>query len=131
LTAVRAYGGLLEHPEGSHAFKKFSLPIPEWGGGWTQPDLFGGSSCCVSQGHYGHRARKATWLYAVSSHLPELIWGPAKDKVRMDLGFHSAEERRRFIKTRVCQRLSKRQRLLTPVPFRDVLIEIAAKAKGE
>lgn len=129
LAAVRMFGGVLEHPEASHAFKKFGLPIPEWQGGWTEPDLFGGSSCCVAQGHYGHRARKMTWLYAVSSHLPELTWGPAKDKVRLDLGYHSKEERRRAVRTGVCQRLSKRQRLLTPAPFRDVLLEIARAAR--
>lgn len=125
LAAVRKWGGVLEHPEASHAFKRFGLPIPKWGGGWTDPDLFGGSSCCVSQGHYGHRARKMTWLYAVRAPLPELIWGPAIGMTRLDLGYHSAEERRRAIRTGVCQRLSKRQRLLTPEPFRELLLGIA------
>lgn len=126
LKAVRTWGGVLEHPEASHAFKKFCLPIPEFNGGWTQPDLFGGSSCCVAQGHYGHRAQKMTWLYAVAPVLPELKWGRAPGKVRLDLGYHSAEERRRATRTEVCQRLSKRQRLLTPTEFRDLLISIAA-----
>ena len=125
LAAVRKYGGVLEHPEASHAFKKFGLPIPDWNGGWTEPDLYGGSSCCVSQGHYGHAARKATWLYAVRTELPELIWGPSKNGLRLDEGFHSKEERTRAIRTGVCQRLSKRQRLLTPLPFRDLLLQIA------
>lgn len=131
LASVRKHGGVVEHPEASHAFKWFGLPIPGWSGGWTQPDLWGGSSCCVSQGHYGHRARKMTWLYVVRTALPELIWGPAKDKTRLDLGFHSAEERRRVIKTGICQGLSKRQRLLTPIPFRDLLIEIATSANSD
>lgn len=60
LASVRKHGGVLEHPEATHAFKWFGLPIPSWSGGWTQPDLWGGSSACVSQGHYGHRARKMT-----------------------------------------------------------------------
>ena len=67
-------------------------------------------------------------LYVVKAQLPELTWGPAVDKARMDLGFHSKEERRRFIKTGVCQRLSKRQRLLTPLAFRDLLLSIARTA---
>lgn len=129
LDSVRKWGGVLEHPEASHAFKRFSLPIPEWAGGWTEPDLFGGCSCCVSQGHYGHAARKMTWLYAKAPALPDLIWGPAENKMRLDEGFHTAAERRRIIKTGVCQRLSRRQRLLTPLPFRDLLISIAGGAR--
>lgn len=124
LTSVRRYGGVLEHPEASQAFHFFGLPIPKWGGGWTEPDRYGGRSCCVAQGNYGHMARKMTWLYAVVDHYPELKWGPTASKVRMDLGFHSKEERARAIKTGVCQRLSKRQRTLTPEPFRDLLINL-------
>lgn len=125
LKAVRKWGGVLEHPEASHAFKRFGLPIPNWHGGWTARDGFGGASCCVAQGHYGHMGRKMTWLYAVRTELPELVWGPCEKRIRMDQGFHSKEERARLIKTGVCQRLSHRQRLLTPEPFRDLLIRIA------
>lgn len=125
LMAVRKYGGVLEHPEASHAWKHHGLETPPWHGGWVMADDWGGWTCCVSQGHYGHAARKMTWLYAVCTDTPELIWGPAQDKTRLDLGYHSAEERRRAIKTGVCQRLSKRQRTLTPIPFRDLLLSIA------
>jgi len=130
LKSVRTYGGVLEHPEASHAFKKFGLPLPAWKGGWSEPDIFDGRSCCVSQGHYGHPARKMTWLYAVGIEYPELIWGPAKNKMRLDLGYHSAEERRRAIGTGIRQRLSHRQRLLTPEEFRDLLIEMARSVKN-
>jgi hypothetical protein len=126
LAAVRTYGGVLEHPEASHAWSAFALPLPAFNGGWTSPDLYGGYSCCVAQGHYGHAAQKMTWLYVVTRNaLPDLIWGRARNKVRLDLGYHSAEERRRLIRTGVCQRLSKKQRMLTPLLFRDVLISIA------
>ncbi len=76
LSAVRQFGGVLEHPEASKAFKMFGLPIPEWKGGWSEPDLYGGRSCCVAQGHYGHASRKMTWLYAVRHHPPieERFW---------------------------------------------------------
>lgn len=38
-------------------------------------------ACHVEQGHYGHRARKATWLYAVNLRsYPDLIWGPSEAK---------------------------------------------------
>lgn len=127
LWCVRRYGGVLEHPEASHAWKHHSLPKPSRDGGWTPPDLIhGGRSCCVEQGNYGHRARKATWLYACDGEFPELKWGRAPgDFVRLDEGFHSIEERRRAVKTGACQRLSAKQRAATPPEFRDVLLSIA------
>lgn len=127
LAAVRKWGGVLEHPEGSHAFKKYHIPCPPRGAGWI-PCLDGGFVCCVEQGHYGHKARKATWLYAYGVELPKLNWTPSEDKMRLDDGYHSAEERRRAIKTGTVQRLSKRQRAATPLEFRDMLIAIAASA---
>ena len=125
LTSVRTWGGVLEHPEASHAWRIFGLCAPPRHGGWVNADFLGGWTCCVEQGHYGHRARKATWLYAFGTELPPLHWGPSEAESRLDEGFHSAEERRRAIKTGVCQRLSRRQRLATPVPFRDLLLGIA------
>src|SRR5690606_5261243 len=120
LKSVRRYGGVLEHPEGSHAWRAHELNLPPRAGGWVVADWDGGWTCCVEQGHYGHRARKATWLYAVGVELPSLIWGPSEAEARFDEGFHSAEERRRAIRTGVCQRLSKRERAATPIPFRDL-----------
>lgn len=126
LAAVRAFGGVLEHPEGSHAWRHFDLNCPPRGGGWVVADWEGGWTCCVEQGSYGHRARKATWLYAKGAELPSLRWGSAPgDFVRLDEGFHSIEERKRAIKTGACQRLSKNQRAATPIEFRDLLISIA------
>lgn len=129
LAAVRRCGGVLEHPEASHAFKKFGLPIPKWSGGWTEPDTFGGRSACVAQGHYGHKARKMTWLYAILPSYPELIWGPSPPGIRLDLGYHSKEERARAVKTGVCQRLSKNQRAITPEPFAALLIDMAQSCR--
>jgi hypothetical protein len=80
----------------------------------------------VAQGWYGHAAQKLTWLYANGIGNPprDLIWGPCPGMQRLDEGFHSAEERRRIIRTGVCQRLSSRQRQLTPDGFRDLLLEL-------
>jgi len=128
LESVRRWGGVLEHPEASHAWRRYGLNTPPRSGGWVAADLSGGWTCCVEQGHYGHAARKATWLFAYGVHLPSLKWGPSAAKHRLDDGFHPAEERRRAIRTGVCQRLSKRQRAATPVEFRDVLISIASSA---
>lgn len=77
LAAVRKYGGVLEHPKFSYAWKHFKLNIPPRGG-WIMADEHGGFTCCVEQGRYGHWMRKPTWLYAVGCDLPELEWGESK-----------------------------------------------------
>ena len=130
LAAVRRWGGVLEHPEASHAWRAFNLPAPPRGGGWIG-SICGGWTCCVEQGHYGHRARKATWLYARGVELPDLRWGKSAASLRRDAGFHSAEERRRAVKTGACQRMSSRERSATPLPFRDLLLSIARSAHLE
>lgn len=131
LAAVRANGGVLEHPEASHAWRHFGLARPPWHGGWVSAGDGFGWTCCVDQGHYGHRARKTTWLYAVGADLPSLTWGRcanAHPLTRLDAGFHSKEERRRSIKRGTIQRLSKYQAKATPLAFRDILISIARSA---
>lgn len=126
LWAVRTFSGVIEHPEASHAFHYYGLPIPAWRGGWSQPDKYGGRSCCVAQGHYGHLARKMTWLYAVGIDFSiPIIWGPSTGGLRLDEGFHSKEARARAIKTGVGKRLSARQRKITPEPFKELLLKLA------
>jgi len=86
-------------------------------------------TCCVEQGNYGHLAAKATWLYVCGiAVLPELTWGSSGKRILLDDGFHSTEERRRATKTGVCQRLSKRQRAETPIPFRDMLLDMVRRS---
>lgn len=132
LSSVRKHGGVIEHPEGSHAWRAHHLNTPPRSGGWVNADLLGGWTCCVEQGSYGHRARKATWLYAYGIDLPALRWGKAKG--RFDLlgeGYNSKEERARKIKTGICQILSKKQRLATPIEFRDLLISMVKTARSK
>jgi len=130
LRQVRTWGGVLEHPADSHAWRAFGLPPPP-PRGW-QRDVTGGWCCRVEQGHYGHRARKATWLYYVGPVAPPALrWGPsaaAHRLARLDEGFHSTEERRRAVRRGTISRLSKLQRAATPAPFRDVLLQIARLA---
>lgn len=130
LEAVRMWGGILEHPEASHAWAHHGLNKPPKSGGWISADTQGGWTCCVEQGHYGHVARKATWLYAIDVDLPPLIWGPSAGR-RLDEGFHSREERQRAraagVKPR--KRLSTKENLATPIPFRDLLLSIARTAR--
>lgn len=125
MTSVRVWGGVLEHPEASAAWTHFGLNAPPKTGGWIVADFFGGWTCCVEQGHYGHRVRKATWLYANKANLPSLRWGASTGE-RLDEGFHSAAERRRTraagIKPR--PRLSRTENVATPIEFRDLLLSI-------
>lgn len=124
LASVRKYGGVLEHPAASSAWETFGLNRPPRVGGWVNADFEGGWTCCVDQEFYGHRAQKATWLYAVGVQLPQLHWGKGSSRIRLDEGFHSTEERRRLVRTGVCQRLSRHERLATPTPFRDLLLSM-------
>ena len=128
LWAVRTFGGVLEHPEASHAWDWHGMKRPSGEGGWARADRWGWT-CQVEQGHYGHPARKKTWLYArvwYPWQLPELKWGPSSGR-RLDEGFHSKEERAaaRAAGVPPRPRLSKVENLTTPKPFADVLLGIA------
>ena len=131
LLAVNLWGGVLEHPAGSSAWAAFGLAKPPRAGGWVHTRF--GWTCCVDQGHYGHRASKATWLYAAHRD-NELLWQPA-DMVwgaagkTLPLEGLSLERRARQIKTGVVQNLSHKQRKATPPSFRDVLLRIALSAR--
>jgi hypothetical protein len=130
IASVRRWGGVLEHPEGSKAWKHFGLVDPPKRGGWIMAGDGQGWTCCVEQGHYGHRSRKATWLYYVkpwTAPLPAFIWGPSVATARIDEGFHSSEERRaaRARGDVALPRLTDRERAATPLPFRDALLDIA------
>jgi len=133
LSAVRAKGGVLEHPEGSHAFRRFHLRTPRWREGWTHAGDGVGFVCCVAQGNYGHRARKLTWLYAVGCELLDLDWSIPEPRSRLDYGFHSKEERaarKGDVAPRVnATRLTARENLVTPEPFARVLIAMAESAR--
>lgn len=126
LWCTRTFDGVMEHPEASHAWAWFGLPRPPRDGGWVGPDKFGGYSCCVSQGHYGHKGQKLTWLYAVGTKRPELKWGKAPGKQLMEDGYHSKAERARLRKTGICQRMSARQRAATPEEFKELLIDLVS-----
>lgn len=133
LSSVRRFGGVPEHPEASYAWPWFGLHRPPRSGGWVPADLLGGWTCCVEQGHYGHGSRKATWLYGYGipgSELPSLRWGPSAspDRARLDLGFHSKEERLaagRNGRDQAFRRLGRRACTITPEPFAELLLGIA------
>jgi hypothetical protein len=127
LWCVRTFGGVIEHPEASYAWKWFGLNKPPRSGGWIEADSFGGLTCCVEQGHYGHKARKATWLYINGVAPVELIWGKAHGKIKIEDGPHSKEEAIKMRSTpnyKPIKRLSVQERIDTPKLFRNVLIKM-------
>jgi hypothetical protein len=125
LDAVRKYGGVIEHPKGSHAWGRFDLSRPPASGGWVVADFHGGWTCQVDQGNYGHPTQKPTWLYAVGCDLPSLIWGASTPVIPE---WRSERWKARARNDGICVLLSRKQRKATPEPFRDLLISIAKTA---
>lgn len=130
LGAVRAYGGVLEHPMDSKAWPWFNLNSPPREGGWIAADFHGGWTCCVYQGHYGHFAGKGSWLYAVGCDLPELRWGPCEQRIHpRALELHGYEKARRIGMVAMIGGKDKTAiRNGTPPEFRDLLLSIARTA---
>lgn len=131
LAAVRKWGGVLEHPEGSKAWAHFGLAKPPRTGGWVVADNCGGWTCSIEQGRYGHYARKPTWLYAVGCDLPSLDWG------RSAASFPAWAIERHGLE--YCKRAGElafkgggkdsTARIHTPAPFRAVLVAMAKSAR--
>jgi hypothetical protein len=130
LDAVRQWGGVLEHPEGSHAWRAFDLKAPPSDGGWVAADFQGGWTCCIEQGHYGHLSRKATWLYARGVNLPSLRWGSSGQRIHpIALARHGYEKARRIgMMAMVGGKRKTEIRNATPPEFRDLLLSIARSA---
>jgi hypothetical protein len=130
LNAVRKFGGILEHPERSHAWEAFGLKEPPRSGGWVSADFDGGWTCRIEQGFYGHWARKPTWLYAVDCDLPSLEWGITKWEPDAELVARIGLKKAKKL-GEVSSRgggTDSKARIGTPIPFRDLLISIAETA---
>ncbi len=108
LAAVRRFGGVLEHPARSQAWREFHLPIVGRGG-WSMSFDSSGYAAEVDQWYYGFPTRKLTWLYAV--------------------GVTPAHLRGWIQRTpRGCETLWSTERSKTPPAFRDVLLGMARSA---
>lgn len=132
MDGVARFGGVIEHPWGSHAWKHFGINKPPRSGGWIKADEYGGWTCCVEQGRYGHYARKPTLLFVYGvdkEDLPELEWGHGPHRIpQWAIDKYGIE---------YCKKAGEMAfkgggkdssaRIGTPVPFRDLLISIAEK----
>jgi len=130
LSAVRQWGGVLEHPAGSHAWAYFGLVRPPRSGGWVRADNMGCWTCCVEQGRYGHYARKPTWLIAAHCELPELDWGESEPRYDPAVVARMGLKRAKRLGEVGARGGGKDSapRIGTPAPFRDLLISIARTA---
>lgn len=115
---VRRCGGVLEHPARSTLWQAAGLPLP------GSRDDSGGFTFAVCQSDFGHKAKKATWLYVCGiepSALPVL-------PIRLGEASHIlGTSGRRQDGTRSNRRLeiSKIEREATPVDFAAWLYELA------
>ena len=138
LDSVNHWGGVLEHPADSHAWARFGIRKPYRDGGWLPARDFAAQpvtewTCCVYQGHYGHLAGKATWLYVsgvLREDLPALRWGKTEQRLHPKAvekyGYEKA--RRIGMMAMVGGKDKTAIRNATPPEFRDVLLSIARKA---
>ncbi len=126
LNAVRTYGGVLEHPTYSAAWPAYGLPQPPRDGGW-QRGLCGGWACRVEQSRYGHKAKKATWLYAYGVRPPEMRWGAVADWQSTHWVSWCGNNTRGAKRPR----LNAREASQTPQEFADALLGIARSVVPE
>jgi hypothetical protein len=126
LNAVRAWGGVLEHPAHSHAWAKFDLPKPPESG-W-QRTFCGGWVTRVDQGSYGHRGNKPTWLYAVVDDPPAMNW----QRSNQDAGWWIGKGPGDTGKPRsAARRLRRENASKSPPEFRDALLDMARSVQIE
>lgn len=115
LACVRRWGGVLEHPAQSRAFRFHGIPQPA-SRGW-QRTIEGDWITEVDQAAYGHRARKSTWLlYHGQSHPPPLDWRDTKGCLQIG----------NFDKKLPV--MAKSEALATPPAFRELLIAMAERS---
>jgi hypothetical protein len=120
LEAVRAFGGVLEHPADSNAWAAHGLPRPVPGAWQRECSANGGWVCEVWQSAYGHRARKRTWLYYCGKAAPL----PARWE--RPSGTHQVGWFDRSKPT-----LGKREASLSPLEFAEWLVALAEQASDD
>jgi hypothetical protein len=124
LDAVRRFGGVLEHPAHSQAWKHYQLPRPGRHG-WTGSLTDQGVTTEVSQSAYGHSCQKRTWLYAVGVDTDAVALSfaepPATEQVSDFFGHPKGSWLRSSRGTGMTHGESSR----TPLLFRNTLLDLA------
>lgn len=109
LASVRAWGGVIEHPAHSDAWKAFGLLPPN-----SFPDQWGGRTVEINQRDFGHEAIKPTWLYVVG------CWPLPPKPVDLVLP-----------PLRPLENLGKVQRAATPAALAEWLLSVAKSSAKE
>lgn len=123
LQSVRLYGGVLEHPGLSHAWKHYGLTKPTWKG-WRKTGE-NEYTCEVWQSAYGHRARKKTWLLYCGSNPPfELNWERKAGSHVIGGGINTGFSQGR-------PKMQKKEANASPTDFAKTLIKLAEHSKNE
>lgn len=124
LACVREFGGVLEHPGSSNAWKAYGLkrPVKGQGWGWGQQDMYKGMTeytCELFQSAYGHKAAKRTFLLYCGKQPPfQLNW--EKVAGTYQIGWFD----------RIKPTLGKKEASRTPVAFAKELIRLAEWSRG-
>jgi hypothetical protein len=114
LSAVRRFGGVLEHPAFSNAWKEFDLiRPPELGWGHVGDSEW---VCEVWQSAYGHKAQKRTWLFYRGRCPREADW--SRNPGTHQCGWFD----------RIKPTLGKREASETPPLFAEFLVSLARSA---
>lgn len=117
LRSVVEFGGVLEHPFTSKAWKTHGVEIPA-APGWHRYGLHEWT-CQVWQSAYGHRANKATGLLYVGDSRPfDLDW--KRPVGSHQIGYH---DQRGAVRNKPT--VGKKEASATPPAFRDALIALA------
>lgn len=111
---VRDCGGVLEHPARSSLWHRQRLPLPD-----GFPDKYGGYTLQVDQFHWGHRARKRTWLYIVGCKRVELPLLPHREG---EPTYVVATSKRNGLRL---PEMKKSERSNSPIDFAKWLVAIA------
>lgn len=122
--AVRRFGGVLEQPKGSIAFREFGMPHPG-----ESPDAWGGYSIEVEQVRWGHPARKRTWLYLVGVTAPPNVPPPRAPTHWVSGGRKRSRKGNGGVVPPGIKVCSAQQRRRTPPAFADWLISLAKAAR--
>jgi hypothetical protein len=111
---VQLNGGILEHPADSSLFKTCNLPMP------GSSDEFG-FTISIDQYHFGHKARKRTWLYIVGIKQTDSIlnYKTIPGSPKYWLGHNNRPGRK--------QPMPQKEHSTTPIRFAKYLVKICAK----